>query len=632
MSPRQYAAGSLVLFALLLLLIPVAQASQVTEVLEAATRLDLATRPTWLKLIHYEQRGRPSVVLTDQFFLSPDGRRNPTAELAATIQAYFSPWSGNANEHARCRFPARYFWLSHQLALPEYTVRETRCQSLEDWALFDSVKSVSVLLVSGYFGNPASTFGHVLLKLNTDETDDQLGFFDLTLNYGALLPEHENPLRYIARGLFGGYEAGFSDRYFYTQDLVYTRTEFRDMWDYRMALSDDERTLLILHIWEIVGKKFTYYFLDKNCAYRLAELLDLAIDEEVVGTAQGWYIPESLFHRLRDIDRARQDATGTRLIQSVRFIPSSQRQLFHQLRLLTPAERQVFNVMVQEGMSSTSAHLQQVRAERRIVLLDGLLAYQQYRLIAEKSGADQRIRELKDRILLARLQLPAQPAPVMTIPALPSPAEGSRPMAFGASMAFGDDEAPFVRFTWSPFKKERVGQNSLGGDELVVCDLAVGALEDGPELFLDQLDVIRIFRMNTSSVSLAGENPLSWSLRAGVTRTEDQGTDWYDGVVSFGAGYARQWHPRLASYGMVDLAAHTLDPLVRVRPHVALQSDLGALRSWAYVGVESAGYDGEVADIWGGKIQYSLTPQCAVQVEATNEASTRASVGLTWYW
>lgn len=211
-------------------------------------------------------------------------------------------------------------------------------------------------------------------------------------------------------------------------------------------------------------------------------------------------------------------------------------------------------------------------------------------------------------------------------------AEGSRPMALGASVAIGDDERPFLRLTWSPFKKERVGRNSLEGDELVVFDLAVGAFEDQGEFFLDQFDLVRIFNMNTFSVPIAGENSLSWSMRAGLDRVEDEGKDRYDGLLSFGAGYAWQWNRMLASYAMVDLTAHTLDPIARLRPHVALQSDMGALRMWAYFGAESSSYDGDFSDVWGGKLQYSLNPRCALQIEFTNERFTRTSVGLNWYW
>ncbi|MEK7285988.1 MAG: DUF4105 domain-containing protein [Nitrospirota bacterium] len=623
---------SLFFFIALFLWVASAHASPVTEILNEAEQRRLAVHPTWLKLLHYDQEKNQSVVLTDTFFLSPEGGHDPYAELTATLMAYFSPWDQDAMNHPRCRFPARYFWLSKQLTLPNYTLRDDHCQRLKEWALFDHVTSVSFLLVSGYLGNPASTFGHALLKLNTDVPDDPLGFFDLTINYGALIPEHENPLRYIVRGLSGGYEAGFSDRYFYTQDLVYTRTEFRDMWEYRLALSDQEQTLLILYIWEIVGKKFTYYFLDKNCAYRLAELLNMVIDEEVVGEAHGWYLPVEFFHRLQDIDRTRRKATGNPLIQSIRLIPSSQRKLFYQLQLLTMAERKAFNAIVREAGSTMLQHLQPLTPERKSLLLDSLLAYQQYRLIAEKGEPDLSVRAIKDQILLARLQLPASPVVEAEIPAILSPAEGSKPMAIGASLAIGNDGDSFLRLTGSPFKQERIGQNRFEGNELVVLDIAVGVFEEDQKIFLDHLDMIRIFNTNRLSIPIAGENQFSWDLRAGVSRVENNGADGYDGLVSFGVGYG--WAPRqrpIAGYAMVDLAAHTLDPLVRLRPHVALQADIGQLRVWAYTGAESAGYNGDFNSIWGGKFQYLINSRYALQIELTNERFTRASVGINWY-
>mgnify|MGYP001612193450 FL=1 len=609
-----------------------AQASSLTEVLDTAERLDLASHPTWLKLLHYERAGKQSVVLTDSFFLSPNGKDDPRAELTSTINAYFLSWGENVNEHARCRFPARYFWLSQQLQLPDYNLREPKCERLENWALFDSVNSISLLLVSGYFGNPASTFGHALLKLNTDSVDDQSGLFDLTVGYGALVPENEYILRYVARGLGGGYKAGFSDKYFYTQDLVYSRTEFRDIWDYRLELTDYERTLLILHIWEILGNKFTYYFLDKNCAYRLAELADLVIEEDLLDNGHFWYLPVELFHRLNDIDMDRQKSSGRKLIQSIRFVPSSQRKFYHQLKLLTPDELKAFNVILREGINSMSIHLAKFTNDRQILVLDALLAYQQYRLIAEEPEPSRNRREVKDQILLARLQLPSYLPPPLKIPELPSPAKGSRPMEFGVSIAGDTNEEPFLRLTWSPFKQELVGQNSLEGDELVVFDLAVGLLEDGHKAFVDKFDLIRILDLNTLSVQAEDESQLSWQLRVGTTRIERNGEDYYDGILSFGAGKAWKWNEIITGYGMVDLAAHSLSPFVRVRPHLGLKFDLGELRTWLYFGAESVSYKAEFFEIWGGKMQYQLNDRYAIHFELSNENATRASAGLNWYW
>lgn len=570
------------------------------------------------------------MVLTDSFFLSPKGKTDPEAELIATINAYFLPLGENPNIHARCRFPARYYWLSQQLSLPDAHLSADKCENLQKWALFDSVESISVLLVSGYLGNPASTFGHSLLKLNTDSRDDESGLFDLTLSYGAMVPENEYTFIYVARGLFGGYKAGFSDKYFYTQDLVYSRTEFRDMWDYHLELTDYQRTLLLLHIWEIVGTKFDYYFLDKNCAYRLAELLELVIDEDLLNNARVWYVPVELFHRLKDIDQARQESNGTNLIQSVHFIPSSQRKLYYQLKLLTTDEFEVFNAIIREGIDSMPTHLAKLPTDRQILVLDGLLAYQQYRLTAEEPAPSRERREIKDQILLARLQLPARSTEALEISELPSPAQGSRPMELGMRIAHDTHQGSFLRLNWSPFKQELVGQNSLEGDELVIFDIAVGISED--KVFVDQLDLIRILNLNTLSVPVAGENQWAWQLRAGATRVEDDKKDRYDGVGSFGAGRAWKWDDRITGYGMVDFAAHSLDPYVRLRPHLGLRFDLGSMKIWVYGGAETVNYRAELEEVWGGKMQYPLTSRCAVQAEISNEKATQAMVGLNWYW
>lgn len=572
------------------------------------------------------------MVLSEDFFLSPQGRSDPRAELIATIRAYFTPWGENANEHARCRFPARYFWLSQQLSLPGYNLRETGCQRLEKWAQFDSVKSISVLLVSGYLGNPASTFGHAILKLNTDSSDDQSGLFDLTLNYGATVPENENALLYIARGLFGGYKAGFSDKYYYTKDLVYSRTEFRDIWDYRLELTDYERTLLILHIWEIVGKKFDYYFLDKNCAYRLAELLDLVIDEDLINKKYYWYLPVELFYRLKEIDQDRHVSSRAGLIHSVRFIPSSQRTLYRQVKLLTPAELEAFNVIIREGPKSIQERLGEFASDRRIDILDGLLAYQQYRLVGEEPNPSHSRREFKDQLLLARLQLPARSKSLLEVPELSSPADGSRPLEMGVSIASEFRKNPFTLLHWSPFKADTVGKNSLEGDELVVFDFDVGIADDDRKVFIDQFDLARVLNLNMLSVPVADENLWSWKFRVGMDRIRRDADYYYDGVVSFGPGRAWKLSETITGYGLVDLAGHTLSPYARVRPHLGVRCELGEFRTSVYFGAESITYDGRFRDIWGGKVQYQLNNRAAVHVEISNEKATRASAGISLYW
>lgn len=573
-----------------------------------------------------------SSVLTDSFFLSPAGRFDPGMELEAVLMAYFEPGDACGDMQAQCRFPARYFWLSHQLELPDYQLRLPSCHKLENWALLDKVQSVSMLLVSGYLGNPASTFGHALIKLNTDSIDDQTGLFDLTLNFGALVPENENPLFYVIRGLTGSYEAGFSDRYFYTQDLVYSRTEFRDMWDYRLNLTEYQKNLLIFHIWEIAGKKFKYYFLTKNCAYRLAELLELVMDEDLLDTAGHWFIPVELFHNLQEIDRVWKSEGQPGLIQSMQFVPSSRRVLYNELKNVNEEDIVVINRIIEGGFRNAQDLMEGFSEDRRIIILDGLLAYQQYRLIADQPDSASFVRQEKDRILLARLKLPGRSYTAPDICALPAPAEGFKPMALGFEAVHGDREREFGRLSWSPFKKESVGQNSLEGNELVLLDLAVGLSKGRPGFFLDGLDLIRVLSLNTLNSRISGDNRTSWKLQAGIHRLTGDLDTGYDGRVGFGIGRAWKGSRTFSVFGLASVEAHTEGPLVRIAPEIGLIASFGLIRARVNLELVSKDYEGTFDERFEAKVLFRLNECYSIHLVHNVEGIGESKLGLTRYY
>ncbi len=486
---------------------------------------ELSQDPIWLKLLHYKVgKDEQSEVLTKEFFLSPNGKQNSAAELLATLDAYSEPWSAEDNNdtHARCRFPARYLWLSSHISLPDYAPQPPQCTRLSKWSLPDQVTSTSLFLVSGYLGNPASVFGHSLLKFNTDSKDDQAGLFDLTVNYGALVPENESTLRYIIYGIGGGYQAGFSDRYFYTQDLVYSRTEFRDIWDYQLRLSNEQQQLLIFHLWEILGKKFTYYFFHKNCAARLAELLELILEEPLLDNAHFWYAPVEIFHHLEGVDRSRQEAGKDRLIQGIRFIPSVERTLYHRFDQLEKEEKQAVQTVIEKGTGTTlQPSLEQVNIEQQPAVLDTLLAYFNYRLVEDAPNPAEKIQQGKKDLLLARLRLPPRTAPLEKPPELASPAKGNPPLLTGVGMGYSQTRNDYLRLHLAPFTQESVGRNSLGGDELTALDTVVGIGEDG--FFVDRFDLLRIRKLKTNHALIHEKNPWSWQLWTGMESVEEDG-------------------------------------------------------------------------------------------------------------
>jgi hypothetical protein len=585
----------------------------------------LAQNPVWLKLLHYKDG--QSEVLTNEFFLSPDGKQDPAAELRTTLSAYSQPWSTeDNNDHARCRFPARYFWLSQHIALPEYTPQPAQCTRLSKWSLPSQVTSTSLFLVSGYLGNPASVFGHTLLKFNTDSQDDQAGLFDLTVNYGALVPENESTLRYIIYGIGGGYQAGFSDRYFYTQDLVYSRTEFRDIWDYQLNLSDAQQQLLIFHLWEILGKKFTYYFFHKNCAARLAELLELVLEEPLLDNARFWYAPVEIFHHLEEIDHMRQEGGRKGLIQSLRFIPSVERTLYHRFNKLGKKEQEAVQTVIAQGTATLQESLEQVEREQQPAVLDTLLAYFNYRLVEEAPNPAEEIQHGKKDLLLARLGLPPRIHPLEQPPEMASPAKGNAPLLTGWGIGHSKTRNSYLRLHLAPFTQESVGRNSLGGDELTVLDSVIGIGEG--DFFIDQVDLLRIRKLKTKHALIHEKNPWSWQLRTGMESVDENGGAEQDFFFRFGAGRARKFGQKMIAYALVEASAHTEQPHARLFPHIGILSDFGWVKSRIYGGA-SLSYQDHLEAMYGIELQYDISARSALSLQGEKD---KIAIELKWYW
>ena len=276
----------------------------------------------WEQLVYYDNDS--SQVKDSDFFLSEEGKTNPKEELLATINGYSLK---NINDNSPiCLFPARYFFLKDYVNFKDYKAIHPGCTRLSNWVKSSDIESISLVLVSGYLSNPASTFGHSFIKLNSSNQDDLM---NLSINYGAEVPANEGVLPYIAKGLTGLYDAKFSDKYFYFQDLVYSHTEFRDMWDYTLNLTAEQKNLVQLHLWEIMGKKFDYYFLSKNCGFRVSEILNLVSKKDLREKNNSWFLPVETFYDLEE---------ESKLVSSVKFIPSNKTVLFASFRKLSLGE------------------------------------------------------------------------------------------------------------------------------------------------------------------------------------------------------------------------------------------------------------------------------------------------------
>lgn len=585
----------------------------------------LSSHPTWLKLLHYEQGGSSSV-LDKNFFLDSHGATDPKKELAETIAAYFRPFDlQDPNQHPRCRFPARYFWLSSQISLPEYESVESQCSDLSQWKLLKNTDSISVVFVSGYLGNPASAFGHSFIKINQGN-NAQSDLFDTSISYGALLPPKYHMAEYILKGLFGGYKAAYSDKYYYNEDVVYSNHEFRDMWEYRLALSEDQKKFFLLHAWELIGNKFQYFFLNRNCGYKVSEFLELLYEEPLIKSAKVWYAPIETFYRLKELDQQNKGS----VIQKITYIPSAQQTLYQKYEGLSDLEQEIVGVMIDQKLKSLPREYAQTSKATQSHIFDFLLRYYEYSFGHDTKKMTTQNKEFQRQLILKRLQLPASTQKVQEHDKKEKVAiitENNQPSYLGLGVNREKGQHATL-FKFAPFAIEQEGVNNLNGDELVVFDTSV-SLHDN-EVSLKAFDLIRIQRFKTKQMPFDGSNPFSWNLHIGTLKEKKRD---YFADVGMGLAWDVTKHIKFAS--MLNLSVHSDQRQYRYKPNLMMYVNYDDLRmsvGYGYEGDVQKEVLNEMNSILNFELQYRVQDDLSFFMDYQTHNRNRAEMGLKWYY
>lgn len=620
-APRS-SAGRRVLFSLLLSIViaPITLANPVDT--EAAATL--AAEPTWLRLLKADKRrDTRSAIHTPDFFVTGNPEATAREELVALLEAAAS--SPDNAAALRCRFPARFLWLSRRLSRPAWADFD-HCERLQRWAGLDQLQGITLIMISGYFGNPASTFGHSLMRLDNSTQTRESQLLDLSINFGAQVPPKENALVYVVRGLFGGYMSGFSDSTFFAHDQTYSRVEFRDRWEYRLALSDYQEALLAYHLWEIAARQFTYYFLEENCSYRLGELLELVLDASFMRDVSTWYAPVSLFFDLRELDRVRNGS----LIAEVTYVPSVEAVLRHSLAALDSAERQTVYAFI-DPETPLAPPTGGTTSQQRV--LSTSLDYLNYAL----AGSDEddpdfaATRERRRQVLAARLSLPGA-APTRALPPeRDPPSSHAAPSAFDIGYAHAARRGGYAEVGLAQFRNRGIGNNALERSSLIIADLTLG-IRSG-SVFLDRLTAIAARKVNAPVFRLPGESASSWEVAVGAERAR---SDCFGCLETYGEAFwgwstapGANW--RLLAGGRGRLSSR--DAAVELGP----EATLVYAPNWRFTGEIAAGFvhgagRGETRQRYAGRARFSLSNRDEIVLHAERNLGEQFSLVYSRRW
>jgi len=522
---------------------PIPKASSSVSVLETdyPELVDLAVHREWLTLLHYEVsptgKIRNGYVNTDAFYFSENGRNSPADELHATIQAFSNPTASSSANNPLCQFPARRLWIE---ANSDLTFKEADCPEFAEWAQLDTARSISMLFATGHFSSPASFFGHNFLKINQDNGGSYL--LDTAINFGALIPPNENPLTYLATGIFGGYEAVYSAEPFYRFLSKYGEEDLRDVWEYELALTKEQQVLLISHLWELKDMQFPYFFFRENCAYHISALLNLFTTAEYVPKYMPWAMPITVFDGMMTAE-----IDGKPLIANIE-LHRSRRTLFQDRFAQSPPKikRLIHLHALGDVDFDKTEGYKALSEDEKIWLIDTLLDYSTF--MSKEKGGDVH-KEVQRQLLLQRLSLKQGEIEASLIDKSNPPHLGQKPgyAAIGITSRHQASGMGFVRIR--PAYYDFLGIEA-GRKPHALFTLFDTQLNFDDEDVSGRIDIFSLSNLNTQYSGIALDKASSWQLRLSNEPNSDKCNDCNAWLLQWDIGKAKKLGDNMAIFAL----------------------------------------------------------------------------------
>jgi hypothetical protein len=523
-------------------------------VMQQARERALWTDRQWLLLLHYKKTlwgAYQSEEDGPDFFASPKGKYDPQAELLATIEGFFANPADIVppREHPQCVFPARYKWLVAQLGIDPGQLPKQPCERLDEWLTTLHAEKITLIFASFYMNNPASMFGHTFLRVDATREGPDQPLLNFGVNYAANADTSNiDPFSYVFKGLFGFFPGTFTIFPYYAKVQEYSNWESRDLWEYELNLTKDQVDYFLLHLWELGGNYFDYYYFQENCSYHILSLLEVANPD--------LHLTDRFAFQVIPSETVKVVVEQAGLVSRRTYRPSILSQMNRKWTAMSEHQRHGLLRLAHDPAWIQSAESLAMPPNELAPVLDAYLDYAQYRGMQDHPN-ENRFNRDNNSILLARARLgvihaDADPAPVFSTP--PELGHGSAHVGLGYG---GLAAERFEEFTIRP-----AYHDVLAND--------VGYNRDSQILFFDttvrryhELDAVRLesFKL-LDIISLTPFDPLfrrmSWKLSIGVDTIHDLpcgGCRAAGASYGLGGTYSPRPDAPLRLYGLVSAHA-----------------------------------------------------------------------------
>ncbi|AZD18138.1 DUF4105 domain-containing protein [Pseudomonas chlororaphis] len=600
--------------------------------LSAAPQIDhsrlqqLASDPFWISLGHYETAklgGWRSYVSDPKFFLAKDGAEHPDAELKATLDALYAP-AGSGNQHAQCVYPARTRWLKAQLSLNDLPAVD--CNEFNQWFKDVSPHSTVMIFPAAYLNSPSSMFGHTLLRIDqADVQSNHTALLSYAINFGAYIEGSDNSILYAWKGLMGGYPGLFALVPYQEKLSEYRSLENRDLWEYRLNLTQAETERMVEHVWELKQIKFDYFFFDENCSYRLLELLQVARPSlRLTGQFPLTAIPTDTVKAVKEAG----------LVEKIEYRPSRERELLERAKPLNSDEQQwVLKVSADQQQLQEPA-FKALPRDRQALIIDAA-----YRLERYRANGQERDPQRAQRSFELLRAINRNPPPELSIerPGLPEDGHESRTWQVGVGtrgdQAFGEYG---LRMAYHDLNDNAEGFPL--GAQIEILQMKLRQYE-GNHWQLQQLDLATIRSLTPRNELL---QPWSWQVTGGLERVPGKHDD--ETLVSHvngGGGGTWQLSENMLGFALGTVRVeHNADFAGFITPAAGFNTGLLWKNPLGNFSVEAKGdyfTNGEVRRSLSLNQQWELSRNLGLRLSAQREFSHLATaenevmLELKWY-
>ncbi len=351
----------------------------------------------WLKLIRYNKTssGYESEVDHDGYFFSKNGKESPQDEYLATIENFNKNSSlyKDINKHPVCTFPGRYIFLKRMnVKLNPFDLN--RCSDFNKFKDKIKLKTVSVIFSSFYINKPASAFGHTLLKLNSGNAlNSDLNSY--SVDFSAQVTT-SNGFLYGLYGMIGGFFGRFSLLPYFLKMREYNDLESRDLWEFELNFSSEDKELFLAHLWDMNLALFNYYYLSENCSYHILRFVDAVRPE--------WDLMSDLHSIVLPIDTLMPLINREGILKATYHRPSLRRRVISKYEDLNSEQK----ILVSSSIENLKMpNLKNKSNQEKAKTLDAMIDIMDYKHSDDIffDSKNDKIKDFKSEVLLTRSQV-----------------------------------------------------------------------------------------------------------------------------------------------------------------------------------------------------------------------------------